>query len=122
MDTISIQELRVETLVGFYEWERQLPQTIEIALEFGIPGNAAGRSDRIRDTIDYGAVVERIRFTLAETRFMLLERVCEHIADLLLTEFKSPWVRVTAAKIGLMRGVKRLGVTIERGERLVAKG
>jgi dihydroneopterin aldolase len=120
MDTISIQELRVETLVGFYEWERQLPQTVEINLEFAIPGSAAGRSDRIRDTIDYGAVVERIRQTLADTRFMLLERVCEHVADLLLIEFKSPWVRVTVAKIGLMRGVKRLGVTIERGQRLTS--
>ena len=120
MDTISIQELRVDTLVGFYEWERQLPQTIEINLEFAISNNGAGRSDRIRDTIDYGAVVERIRHTLAHTRFLLLERVCEHVADILLSEFKSPWVRVGAAKIGLMRGVKRLGVTIERGERPAA--
>jgi dihydroneopterin aldolase len=117
MDTISIQEFRVETLVGFYEWERQLPQPIELNLEFAIPANRAGRSDRIRDTIDYGAVVARIRQALGDTQFLLLERVCEHVADILLTEFKSPWVRVSAAKIGLMRGVKRLGVTIERGAR-----
>jgi 7,8-dihydroneopterin aldolase/epimerase/oxygenase len=117
MDTISIQEFRVDTLVGFYEWERQLPQSIELNLEFAIPDNRAGRSDRIRDTIDYGAVVARIRQALGDTQFLLLERVCEHVADILLTEFKSPWVRVGAAKIGLMRGVKRLGVTIERGAR-----
>ena len=122
MDTISIQEFRVDTLVGFYEWERQLPQTIELNLEFALPGNRAGRSDRIRDTIDYGAVVERIRHALADARFLLLESVCEHVADILLNEFKSPWVRVSAAKIALMRGVKRLGVTIERGQPPVAKG
>ena len=122
MDTISIQEFRVDTLVGFYEWERQLPQTIELNLEFALPGNRAGRSDRIRDTIDYGAVVERIRHALADARFLLLESVCEHVADILLNEFKSPWVRVSAAKIALMRGVKRLGVTIERGQRPVANG
>jgi 7,8-dihydroneopterin aldolase/epimerase/oxygenase len=115
MDTISIQEFRVDTLVGYHEWERQMPQTIELNLELAIPDNQAGRTDRIRDTIDYGAVVDRVRGSLAGTRFVLLERLCEHVADLLINEFHSPWVRVSAAKIGLMRGVKRLGVTIERG-------
>jgi len=117
MDTISIQDFRVETTVGYYEWERQMPQTIDLNIDFAIPRNQAGRSDRIRDTIDYGAVVDRVRDTLAQTRFILLERLCEHVADILLQEFGSPWVRVSAAKIGLMRGVRRLGVTIERGER-----
>jgi 7,8-dihydroneopterin aldolase/epimerase/oxygenase len=117
MDTISIQELRVDTLVGYYEWERQMPQTIELNLELAIPDNQAGRTDRIRDTLDYGAVVERVRAALADTRFLLLERVCEHVADILLTEFHTPWVRVSVAKLGLMRGVRRVGVTIERGTR-----
>jgi len=117
MDTISIQDFRVETTVGYYEWERQMPQTIELNIEFAIPDAQAGRSDRIRDTIDYGAVVDRVRETLGQTRFTLLERLCEHVSDILLQEFASPWVRVSAAKIGLMRGVRRLGVTIERGQR-----
>lgn len=117
MDTISIQEFRVDTTVGYYEWERQMPQTIELNIDFAIPHTQAGRSDRIRDTIDYGAVVNRVRDSLAHTRFILLERLCEHVADILLQEFGSPWVRVSAAKIGLMRGVRRLGVTIERGQR-----
>jgi dihydroneopterin aldolase len=117
MDIISIQEFRVDTLVGYHDWERQLPQTIELCVDFAIPDNRAGRSDRIRDTIDYGAVVERVRTALGATQFVLLERVCEQVADILLQEFHSPWVRVSAAKIGLMRGVKRLAVTIERGAR-----
>jgi dihydroneopterin aldolase len=114
MDTISIQGFRVDTLIGFLEWERQLPQTIELNMELAIPDNRAGRSDRIGDTIDYGAVVERVRAALAGTRFILLERVCEHIADIVMQEFDSPWVRVSAAKVGWMRGVRRLEVTIER--------
>ena len=113
MDTISIQEFRLDTLVGYHDWERQLPQTIELNLDLAIPDHRAGRSDRIRDTIDYGAVVERVRASLATTQFVLLERLCEHVADI-LQEFHAPWVRVSAAKIGLMRGVKRLQVTIER--------
>jgi dihydroneopterin aldolase len=116
VDRISLQELRVDTIVGVYEWERQRPQTIELNLEFAIPGERPGLSDRIADTIDYGAVVERIRTSLAATHFKLLERVCEHVASLLLDEFGTPWCRVSAAKIGLVRGVKRLAVTIERGQ------
>jgi dihydroneopterin aldolase len=115
MDIISIQEFRVETLIGFYEWERRLPQTIQLDLELGIPTSSSGISDRIRDTIDYGAVVERLRGSLATTHFLLLERLCEHVADVLRSDFRSPWVRVTANKIGVMRGVKKVGVTIERG-------
>jgi 7,8-dihydroneopterin aldolase/epimerase/oxygenase len=117
MDTVSIHELRVETLIGFYEWERRLPQTIQLDLEFGLPTSAAGRSDRLRDTIDYGAVVQRLRDALAGTHFVLLERLCEHVADILRDEFKSPWVRVAATKVGVMRGVRRVAVTIERGEK-----
>ncbi len=117
MDIITIQEFRVDTVVGYHDWERQLPQTIELNLELAIPDNRAGQTDRIRDTIDYGAVVERVRASLGSTRFILLERLCEHVAQILMQEFKSPWVRVSAAKIGLMRGVRRLGVTIERGAR-----
>lgn len=115
MDKIFIHELRVDTVVGYYEWERQLPQTIELNLEIAIPGNRAGHSDRIKDTIDYGGVVTRVRESLAQTRFILLERVCEHVAEIVMQEFGAPWVAVSAAKIGLMRGVRRLGVSIERG-------
>lgn len=114
MDIIFIQEFRVDATVGYYEWERQMPQTIELNIEFAIPHNLAGRSDRIRDTIDYGAVVARVRDSLKQSHFILLERLCEHVSDILLQEFASPWVRVSAAKIGLMRDVRRLGVTIER--------
>jgi len=117
MDRICLQELRADATVGYYEWERQRPQTIELNLEFAIPSSRAGRSDRIADTIDYGAVVERIRARLRQSRFILLERVCEEVAGILLEEFKSPWCSVSAAKIGVVRGVRRLAVTIERGER-----
>jgi dihydroneopterin aldolase len=115
MDRISIQEFRVDTVVGHYAWERQHPQIVELSLDFAIPHNRAGRTDRIGDTLDYGAVVDRIRASLAQTQFVLLERLCEHVADILLQEFKAPWAKVSAAKIGLMRDVKRVAVTIERG-------
>lgn len=114
MDTIFIEGLRVPAQVGVYAWEMIAPQTLELNFEIGMPSAAAGRSDDLVDTIDYGQVVGRVRATLAERQFLLLEALAEHLADLVLREFGAPWVRVRAAKIGLLRGVARLGVSIER--------
>jgi len=116
MDIIAIHDFRVETQIGFYEWERRLPQMIQLDLELGIPGpHGTPRTDRLGDTIDYGAVVSRVRASLGSTHFVLLEALSEHIAGLLRNEFNAPWVRVTASKIGVVKGVRRVSVTIERG-------
>ena len=115
MDVIFISELRVETLVGVYEWERHAPQKVQLDLEIGLPVPAPGSDDDLDGTIDYAAVVARIEASLAGSRFGLLERLAEHIAALLMSEFRSPWVRVSAAKLGTHRNVRRIGVTIERG-------
>jgi dihydroneopterin aldolase len=118
MDFITIHDLRVETQIGFHDWERRLPQTIQLDLELAIPDTqAAARSDRLADTIDYGAVVRRVRESLATQRFVLLEALSEHVAGLLRTEFGSPWVRVSVSKLGVIKGVRRVGVTIERGSK-----
>ncbi len=124
MDIIFIQDFRVETLIGIYEWERRVPQTIQLDIEIGNPGSRAASTDAIEDTIDYGAVVNRIEETLHQQHFLLLERLAEHIANIVLGEFGAPWVKVSVAKLQLLRGVKRLGVTIERGvkERAIDPG
>lgn len=115
MDIVFITEFRFETLIGVYEWERKVPQTIQLDLEIGLPGRRAAQSDAIEDTVDYGAVVRRIRETVADKNFVLLERLAAHVADLIVEEFDAPWVKVTAAKLGIIRGVKKVGVTLERG-------
>ena len=116
MDIIFIQDFRVEILVGVYEWERRVPQTVQLDLEIGLPPREK-RSDRIGDTIDYAKVVSRIKATLAENHFVLVEALAEHIAQLVITEFRAPWIRASVTKLGALQGVKRLGVTIERGTR-----
>jgi dihydroneopterin aldolase len=117
MDIIFIEDFRVETLIGIYEWERRVPQTIQLDIEIGNPHSRAADTDQIEDTIDYGAVVSRIEETLKQQHFLLIERLAEHVSSLILGEFKAPWVRVSVAKLQLLRGVRRLGVTIERGEK-----
>ena len=116
MDIIFIDDLRLSTLIGIYPRERLVPQTVEISLQIGTSTVGAGASDNIGDTIDYAVVVERLRNELASRHFNLLEKLAEYIAALLLDDFGAPWVRVSIAKIGVMRDVRRVGVIIERGE------
>ena len=87
MDTIFIREFRVDAWVGIYEWEKQRPQTLEMEIEIGIPGNEVGRTDNIHDTVNYGEVVSRVVAELAERRFKLLEALAEHVCGIVTGEF-----------------------------------
>ena len=114
MDTIHISDFRLDILVGVYDWEQKVPQKVQFDLEIGLPGRKS-QSDKLGDTIDYAAVVSRIEASHAEHRFSLLETLAEHVAQLVMREFKSPWVRVSVTKLAALKNVKRLGITIERG-------
>lgn len=116
MNQIFIHEFRVDAWVGIYEWEIQRPQTLELNIDIGLPDEAAGKSDNIKDTIHYGEVVERIQKELSERRFKLLEALAQDIADILLNHFGAKWTRISVAKLGHIRGVKKVGVVITRGE------
>jgi dihydroneopterin aldolase len=113
MDFIFIDDMRVEAHVGIFEREKAAPQTLEISLTFGVPDEAA-RDDDIDKTIRYDAVIERIRAELAARHFNLLETLGEYVIGLLLDEFGAPWVKISIAKVGIMKGVRRVGVQIER--------
>jgi dihydroneopterin aldolase len=89
------------------------PQTLEISLTFGVP-DAAAQNDDIEQTIRYDAVIDRIRAELAARHFNLLETLGEYVIGLLLDEFGAPWVKISIAKMGIMKGVRRVGVQIER--------
>lgn len=113
MDFIFIDDMRVEAHVGIFEREKAAPQTLEISLTFGVPDEAA-RDDDIDKTIRYDAVIDRIRSELSTRHFNLLETLGEFIIGLLLDEFGAPWVKISIAKMGIMKGVRRVGVQIER--------
>jgi dihydroneopterin aldolase len=114
MDIIFIHDFRLDILIGIYDWERKIPQTVQFDLEIGIPDRAKP-IDQIGDTIDYAKVVARIESSLCGNHFPLVEKLAEHVAQLVLQEFRSPWIRVSVTKLSPLRNVKRLGVTIERG-------
>jgi len=115
MDTIVIRDLRVEVLIGIHKRERFVPQTVSIDLDIGIPGKKVFASDKVADTIDYEQVSLRIKALGASQHFRLVETFADRIAKLLLEDFKAPWVKVTASKIGILPNAKFVGVSIQRG-------
>ena len=115
MDTIVIRDLRVEVLIGIYKRERYVPQTVSIDLDIGIPGDAVFASDKVADTIDYAQVALKVKALGASQHFRLVETFAERIARLLMGDFKAPWVKVTASKIGILPNAKFVGISIERG-------
>lgn len=115
MDIIFINELRLSIKVGIYDWEKVAPQTVQLDLEIGLPSTRAAHTNAIDDTIDYARVVARIETLTHDTHFPLVEKLAEDIARIVTDEFKAPWVKVNVAKLGALKNVKRLGVTIERG-------
>jgi len=117
MDTVFITDLRIETIIGIYGWERKVRQTISIDLEMGADIRAAAATDAIADTLDYKAVAKRLISFVGESRFQLVETLAERIAGIVLDEFKVPWLRLTVHKPGAVRGSRDVGVVIERGKR-----
>ena len=114
MNTIFIHDLRVQTKIGVYAWEAQLPQTVRIDVDLGMPDDAAFRSDDFADALDYAAIVKRVQAFAADHPHRLLERFAQAIADIAIDEFRAPWVRVRVAKLAALPGVREIGVVIER--------
>ena len=117
MDSILFRDLRVEVLIGIYKRERHVPQIVSIDLDIGIPGTTVFATDRVADTIDYAQVAIKIKALGASQHFRLVETFADRIAKLLMDDFKAPWVKVSAAKIGILPNAKFVGVAIERGAR-----
>jgi dihydroneopterin aldolase len=114
MDTIFLKEVKVETRLGVPDWERLSPQTIILDIELAMPHSRSCETDAIEDTIDYGIIVQRIRQMLTEHSFKLVEALAEHLCQLILKEFGTPWVKIKVSKPGILPGVHSLGVVIER--------
>ena len=117
MDSILIRDLRVEVLIGIHKRERYVAQTVSIDLDIGLPGTTVFATDKVADTIDYEQVALRIKALAASGHFKLVETFADRIAKLITDDFKAPWVRVSAAKIGILPNAKFVGVSIERGKR-----
>ena len=116
MDIIFLRELKVTTLIGVYEWEKRVPQTLQLDLDIALPDSRACETDNIKDALDYAEVAQHIQTVLSNGHFSLLETLAEHIAQIILKDFKAPWVKVSVAKLQAIRNCKMVGVSLERGQ------
>lgn len=117
MDIVFIKELEIETVIGIYDWERKIRQTISIDLDMATDIRKAAASDHIDDTLDYKAVAKRLIAFVEESRFELVEALAEKICEIVMQEFGVPWVRLTLNKPGAVSGSRSVGVIIERGHK-----
>lgn len=118
MDIIFLRELKVEALIGVYEWERQVHQTLVLDIEMGVNISHSATTDNIADALDYSAVAGRIDSFVKESQFKLIESLAEHCAAIILNEFQAQWLRLRISKPGAVANAKDVGIIIERGERL----
>ena len=117
MDIIFISELRIETIIGIYDWERVTKQTVSLDLEMATDIRRAAATDRIDDTLNYKAVAKRLIEFVGASDFQLVETLAEKIAAIVLEEFNVTWLRLRLHKPGALRGSRDVGVMIERGTR-----
>ena len=115
MDIIFLHDLRVETVIGIWEWERKIRQTIAIDLDMAADIRKAAASDEVDDTLNYKGVSKRVQQFVGDSSFQLVETLAENIAAIILDEFDVAWVRVKVSKPGAIRGARDVGVLIERG-------
>ena len=114
MDKVFIKELEVETIIGIYDWEREVRQLISISLEIDFDLTKAAKTDKIEDTLNYKKISKRV-IKLAETlKSKLIENLAQKIADTILNEFAVSSIVVKVEKPGALRGSKSVGVTIRR--------
>ncbi len=117
MDIVFLRNLEIETVIGIFDWEREIKQKVLLDLEMGTDISRAASSDQIDDALDYKAVAKRLIEFVEASEFQLVETLAERCAEIIRQEFDVPWVRLTINKSGAIRGASGVGVTIERGAR-----
>jgi dihydroneopterin aldolase len=116
MDIIYIRNLKIETVIGVFDWERRIRQTVNLDLEMAADIRKAAVSDNIHDALDYLAVSQRLTAFVSASEFLLVETLAEKIAEIVQQEFQVPWLRLRLSKPGALRNAQEVGVIMERGK------
>ena len=114
MDKVFIEGLEIEALIGIYDWERRIRQTLVFDLEMGFDNRVPAASDDIADTLNYKAVSKRLIDYVSQSDFGLVETLAERCAQIVMDEFGIAWLRLKLSKPGAVRGARAVGVIIER--------
>lgn len=117
MDIVYIRDLKIQTVIGIFDWERAIKQTVSLDLEMATDIRKAAASDDIADALNYKSIAKRIIRFVEESDFQLVETMAEQVAAIVRDEFGVPWLRLRLSKPGAVRGSQDVGVIIERGEK-----
>ena len=115
MNIVYLHGLKCQSTIGVWGWEKTILQTLTLDIDLVADIPTAAKSDSLEDALDYQAITERIQAFTKESKVQLIETLVEQIANLILDEFDTPWVRVQLDKSSAVKGVKNVGVIIERG-------
>ncbi|ROV59710.1 bifunctional dihydroneopterin aldolase/7,8-dihydroneopterin epimerase [Vibrio ponticus] len=116
MDKVFIEQLEVITTIGVYDWEQEIKQKLVLDIEMSHDNRPAGKSDDVQDALDYAQVSEAVINHIVNGRFLLVERVAEEVAELIMSRFNVPWIKIRLTKPGAVPQAKGVGVVIERGK------
>jgi 7,8-dihydroneopterin aldolase/epimerase/oxygenase len=117
MDIVYIRQLRADTVIGVYDWERTVHQSVYLDLEMATDIRQAAGADALEHTLDYAAISSRVVSFIEQSEFELIEAMAEQVAAIVLAEFQVPWLRLRLSKPGAVAQATDVGVLIERGEK-----
>ncbi len=118
MDVIFIRGLKCETILGVYDWERVSMRPVLIDLEIAAASSESFEHDSAKGLMNYDSISARVTELLKTLRYKTVERLAEHIAQAILSEFRAPWVKVTVGKPAAIKNAAMVGVVIERGAKI----
>ena len=116
-DIVFIEDLRIDTIIGIYDWEREVKQTIALDIEMAADNVKPASSENIDDALNYKAVSKRMIAFTEESQFQLVETLAESLVEIIMLEFNVPWCRLKLSKLGAVTGSRSVGVIIERGHK-----
>jgi len=117
VDIIYIHDLRIETVIGIFDWERKIKQTVVLDIELAGDCRKAAENDAVEDTLNYKSVAKRLIEFVGGSEYQLVETLAERSAEIIMEEFQVPWIKLRVNKKGALRGARDVGVIIERGQR-----
>lgn len=115
MDIVYISDLKIDTIIGIYDWEREVRQTISLDLEMATDIRQAAATEDIQFALNYKAVSDRLIEFIGGSEFLLIETMAEQVAEIVRQEFHVPWLKLRIGKPGAIADAGDVGVVIERG-------
>ena len=113
-DIVFIEDLRIDTIIGIYDWEREIKQTIALDIEMQADNRKPAATENIEDALNYKAVAKSLIAFTEKSQFQLVETLAERLVEIILSDFNVPWCRLKLSKLGAVTGSRSVGVIIER--------